>query len=118
MFDGRELGETTTHEYDAAGRLVRSTTVREAEWTEQDQAEILALAEYRAMLCPLCHRPMDECQSQPGWEPEYRVDVRRCHATYARLDAAEDDELRGMFARHGGSVLVGTRLINEPPRRR
>lgn len=118
MFDGRELVEETVHEYDDQGRLVRSVTTREAMWTELDQAKILALGMYRATLCPSCHRPMDECQSYNGWEPEFKVDVARCHATYARLAAKESDELKGMFADRGESVLIGTTLLNKPPRRR
>jgi hypothetical protein len=38
--------------YDRRGRLARSVTTRESEWTEQDRAELLALALYRAQLCP------------------------------------------------------------------
>ena len=55
--------EETRHFYNRRGRLVRSVTVREPEWTEQDRAEILALGLYRSRLCPLHGGPIEECTS-------------------------------------------------------
>jgi ribosomal protein S27AE len=49
-FDGWE--PATAYEHDEQGRLVRS--VPEQEWDEQQQAHMLALAAYRATLCPAC----------------------------------------------------------------
>ena len=39
---GWEPAEVTTYEYDGDGRLVRSTTVREAEFTPDEVASLLA----------------------------------------------------------------------------
>lgn len=56
-FDGWE--PSTVYEYDDAGRLVRSTP--ESEWSEQDRAWLLALAGYRASLCPCgCGLPAEQ----------------------------------------------------------
>jgi hypothetical protein len=118
VFDGRQLTEETVHHYDAAGRLARSVTTHEPLWLEIDQVEILALAEYRAGLCPLHGGPLEECQSRGSWEPDYKVEISRCHATYARLAAMESDEIKGMAAERGGSLLLGTRLLNRPPLRK
>ena len=58
--DGWEPAETTVHEYDG-GRLVRSVTSREPEWSEQDRAWLLALAGWRASLCPCgCGLPAEQ----------------------------------------------------------
>lgn len=80
--DGWEPAETTTYDYDDAGRLVRSVTVREPEWSEQDRAWMLALVGYRASLCPTCGGPIEECgpESEGRWQVPpprrcYRMDV-------------------------------------------
>lgn len=46
-----------------------------------DRAEALALATYRASLCPLCGRPLDECTSMEGEGPDFGVDFVKCRAT-------------------------------------
>jgi hypothetical protein len=45
---------------------VRAVTVRDPEWTEQDAAEMLALAEYRDSLCDCCGMPK---VARTGFEP-------------------------------------------------
>lgn len=66
-FDGWEPAEETTYEYDGDGRLVRSVTTRETEWTEEEQDWMLALSEYRASLCPCgCGHPLRETAAQEG----------------------------------------------------
>ncbi|WP_285797794.1 hypothetical protein [Micromonospora sp. NBRC 107095] len=50
--DGWEPTEATTYEYDEGGRLVRSVTVREPEWSDMDRAWMAALTGYRNSLCP------------------------------------------------------------------
>lgn len=71
------------HEYDNAGRLVRSVTSTEPEWDEQERAWALALAAFEDSLCPLCGRPLAICSAP---EAEGRVTVpapTRCHVTTA-----------------------------------
>jgi hypothetical protein len=58
-------------------------TTREPLYTEQDRAELLALAEYRRTLCPLCGGPMDECTAPEKTGPRYRAKRMRCQ----RVDA-------------------------------
>jgi hypothetical protein len=73
--------ETTTYEYDDRGLVVRSVTTREPEWTEEDRAEVLALALYRSELCPLHGGPLEECTSHYDTGPDFKVDRIRCRAT-------------------------------------
>lgn len=75
--------------YDRRGRLVRSVTVREPEWTEQDRAEILALALFRKSLCPLHGGPLAECTSHEDTGPQFTVGKKRCRAHDAVLEAQD-----------------------------
>ena len=77
----------TEHEYDAGGRLVRSVTTREAEWTEQDLAEVLALAEYRDSLCECCGLPKADVQVHERDAPKFIVSKRYCHARKTLLES-------------------------------
>lgn len=60
-------------------------TTREPLWTEQDRAELIALAIYRDGLCPKCHRPLDVCTSDEGspGSPDFEVSQSTCRATLA-----------------------------------
>jgi hypothetical protein len=63
-------------------------TTRDADWTEQDRAEQLALAEYRASLCPCgCGYPVAETTAH--WEagPEYDATHTTCRARAALVEA-------------------------------
>lgn len=64
---------------------MRSVTVREPEWTEQDRAEILALDLYRKSLCPLHGGPLAECTSHEDTGPKFVVARKRCRAQDAVL---------------------------------
>lgn len=84
---GREPRQVTTYEYDDTGRLVRSVTVREPEWTERDLAEATALLALEAETCPGCGQPISE-STHPDAEDGYEVDLPiRCHAC-TELDRA------------------------------
>jgi hypothetical protein len=83
VFEGRELVEVTEHEYER-GRLVRSTTVREAAWNDQDRTELLALIEYERSLCPCgCGHLYEDTTS--NWEtgPEFAATRKTCRARAA-----------------------------------
>lgn len=79
----------TEYEY-ADGLLVRSVTTREPEWTEQDQAEVLALAEYRESLCTCCGLPKSDVLAHERDAPNFVVSKRYCLArrTLAETQAA------------------------------
>jgi hypothetical protein len=86
QLDGREPAETTEHQYDGAGRLVRSMTVREPLYTEQDRAELLAYELYLEGLCPLCGQPVEVCTSHEETGPEFTATYTMCRATAAQLE--------------------------------
>jgi hypothetical protein len=65
---------------------------------------MLALAQYRDTLCPSCGLPMQECMSAAN-EEKYVAEPRRCHATTARLIAAE----RYKDAPQAPALLFGVR---------
>ena len=67
-------------------------TTREPEWTEQDQAELLALGVYRAGLCPLHGGPLADCTSHEDDGPQFVAKKIRCRATDALI--AEQDTVR------------------------
>lgn len=55
----------------------------EVEWDDTERGWFLALADYRATLCPLCGGPRDECMS-PEAETAYEAALPvRCHKTTA-----------------------------------
>lgn len=75
------------HEYDDAGRLVRSRP--EPEWDEQEQTVMLALQRFNAETCPACGGPLALC-TDPKNEGKYKTGLPvRCHATTSKMRAAE-----------------------------
>lgn len=66
---------------------MRSVTTREPLFTEQDRAELLALALYRDGLCPKCGRPVDECTSDEEAGPSFGATYKVCRSTLALLEA-------------------------------
>jgi hypothetical protein len=86
--DGREPVTTTTYEYDDDGRVARTVAVREPEWTEQDRAELLALALYRTWLCPCgCGYLAKDTFSHEEIGPAFKATHLACRATLALLEA-------------------------------
>jgi len=61
-------------------------TTREPLWTEQDRAELIALALYRDGLCPKCGRPVEVCTSEEENGPAFGVEQSTCRATLAILE--------------------------------
>src|SRR5215217_3186377 len=89
----------TTHEYDAAGRMVRSTET--PEWTVEDRELAFALMEYEAGLCPVCNQPLDEtsrADHQDAYRPEEPI---RCHYYTAQVlvneSAGEQERAAGLM---------------------
>lgn len=70
-------------------------TTRDSEWLPQDRAEALALATYRASLCPSgCMQPVGESTSHHEDGPEYHAKATTCRACAALAEAqrAEHDK--------------------------
>ena len=74
----------TVYEYDEAGRVTRSLAAPvEPEWSPEDRALMLALAEHEANICPNCGQPLDEAMD-PDNEGRYRLSLpTRDHACTA-----------------------------------
>lgn len=90
--DGREPATVTRHYY-AQGKLVRSVTTREPEWTEQDRAEILALTYRRAHLCPDgCGYWFSDTTSHEETGPVFRAHHTVCRARLASLEYQKANE--------------------------
>ena len=67
---------------------MRSVTVREPEWTEQDLAEVLAYADYEAGLCPGgCGHLLSDTTTHEDDGPEFDATATTCRACAARLEA-------------------------------
>lgn len=54
-------------------------TVTDPEWDAEQRNWALALAEYKAGLCPQCRVPLDESTKREH-DGEYVTDVIKCHA--------------------------------------
>lgn len=65
---------------------MRSVTTREPEWTEQDLAEQLALADYRATLCECCGLPKKLVRGHERDVPRLVVDRGWCWARKTLLE--------------------------------
>jgi hypothetical protein len=77
-FYGRPSMSVTVHECDARGRLVRSTTTSDPDWTDEDRDLALALVAWEADLCPGCRTPLAETTARKN-ETAYVTDVLLCH---------------------------------------
>lgn len=76
---GWEPKQITTHDYDAAGRLARSTTTVQPEWSAADLAEALDCDDYEADFCPGGDHPLSET-TKPDREDAYATGLPiRCH---------------------------------------
>jgi hypothetical protein len=94
-FDGAPTVAITEYEYDGDGKLIRSVTTTEGEWTEVDRAEMFALEEFRSsILCPCgCGFKAADTLSMEGVGPDFTASRVVCRARLARLEteAAIDD---------------------------
>lgn len=66
---------------------MRAVTTRGPEWTEQDRAEVLALALYRSWLCPDgCGYLAKDTFSHEETGPVFTADHQACRATLALVE--------------------------------
>lgn len=82
-FDGWTPKTVTRHHYDDQGRCLKSVTSVESEWNRDEQALMLALAEYRSELCDGCGGHLAET-TRPENDGQYDADgpylCYRCEA--------------------------------------
>lgn len=93
------------HEHDEDGQLVRTVVRRESEWDDDEVSWMLALALYRAQLCPSGHWTPES--TDPANEGRYRGRAIRCHAcnaTAIKADAAKESP-------HPTALLFGAELM-------
>jgi YD repeat-containing protein len=90
-FRGDERSEATTYEYDPDGRLTRSVTVREPEWTDDDRAFLLALLEEERETCPICGHPLALCRD-PRTERKWTVVTEICQPGRVAQATAENEQ--------------------------
>lgn len=88
-------------------------TTREPLYTEQDRAELIALAIYREGLCPKCGRPLEVCTSDEGapGSAEFEVNQSTCRATRAiaeTVNGLTDDSKKPL--RYAEARLWGTTI--------
>ncbi|TDB82941.1 hypothetical protein E1091_18545 [Micromonospora fluostatini] len=68
-------------------------TTREPEWTEQDRAEVLALALYRRELCPCgCGHRYADTTSPEATGPRFAAERVVCRARLALMEAQQAAE--------------------------
>lgn len=82
---------------------MRSVTTRDPEWTEQDRAEILALALRRAQRCPCgCGQRYADVTSPEETGPAFVAERVVCRARLALLEAQKAAETKDII---GGARL-------------
>lgn len=104
--NGWEPRQETTYEYDSAGLLVRSVTVAEPEWDEDERAWALALLAVEGDTCPGCHGQMSETTAADA-EGKYAASPpTRCHKCTA-ISQAQDAYHSNPNAKHTSALLWG-----------
>lgn len=88
-FAGWEPRVVTRYERDDAGHLLRSVTVTEPEWDDEQRQVALALAEVEADECPGCGHPLSESMAVDADGRYVAEAAGRCHACDAVAIAAE-----------------------------
>lgn len=89
---GWEPTEFHAHEYDDAGRLIRTIVTREPEWDDHERAKMQALTEYEAKVCDCGFH-----ESVADTDPDLELVFRTCPvcagtAQQMRVIAAQDDK--------------------------
>lgn len=95
---GGETRSVTTYEYDE-GQLVRSVTVAESPWTEEDLAYAMADQQEQNDECPRCAMPLSETTAMKDGEPvhTYTADAPyRCYGCDAVARRQEADAEQGI----------------------
>lgn len=85
--DGWEPVEVAEHEYDDAGRLIRTVTRREPEWDDEQRAWMDAWLLYRSNIHEACGHYLPDSTAPEAEDGYVSEDAIRCHACTARARA-------------------------------
>lgn len=97
---GWEPTRVTEHEYDDAGRLVRSVETTEVEWDDEQRSWVQALKEVEAQSCSGCGGWLPHTTHiDSEFETEHPWRCHRCEALEIRRENMRD-------ARHPASFTV------------
>lgn len=80
MLLGRQRVSVTEYVYDDAGRLLRSVTTHDAEWSEMDLGNAKAHRRNEADRCPGCGLPLSETTLTENEGAYEAPPPTRCHA--------------------------------------
>lgn len=97
----------TTYDYDDAGRVVRTVTVAEPEWTTADRGWVLALLAEQADVCPDCGHPTTVCRD-PATAGQWQVIEGVCQPSRVAQAIAENNAQEPSRRR---GVVLSTRRI-------
>jgi hypothetical protein len=101
-FYGRQAVSVTTYEYDdARGRLVRSVTTSDPDWTDEDRELAWALQAYDSQSCPGCGGHLPDTTA-PEREGAYATSSMLCH----RCVAVEGEQHRYRKHPHPLALIV------------
>lgn len=89
-FRGAAAVTETVHEYGDDGRIERSITTAEPEWTDADRGLVLALLAEKADTCPSCGHPMSVCRD-PSTAGTWQVEEQICEPTRIAQAVAENN---------------------------
>ena len=100
-FMGWEPAVVVDHEYDEAGRLVRSVETTETEWDVEQRSWMQALAELAYQSCSGCGGFLQETlDPELEYVTEHPLRCHRCEALEIRRDQIREK------ARHPGSFAI------------
>ena len=91
-FLGWEPREVTEYELDEHGRVVRSVTVREAEWDDEQRAWAVALLDLEADTCDGCGQSLSETTTSEAFEGYEVDDPAACQGCKALLTKQRQEE--------------------------
>lgn len=105
IFRGAPKVSETEHEYNKRGRLVRTVTTAEPEWSDLDRGLVLALLAEQRDICSSCGHPMSMCRD-PNTAASWQVLEEVCWPSLAS-QVAIDNAHESKSKRRG--VVVMTR---------
>lgn len=97
-FRGEPVITETVNEYDSDGRIARSISTAEPEWSDLDRGLVLALLAEQREVCPLCHHPMSVCRdprTAGSWEVMEEI-CQPSRVSQAAAEAVRESKRRGV----------------------